>query len=74
MLIDTSTFYVLHSGVKRSQNKENMAPKKRKTDTKGLVMYVVQYTVLHTDLVKVTGYSLCVMFNCACARTILYGL
>ena len=26
------------------------------------------------DGIKVTGYSLLVTFNCACARTILYGL
>ena len=37
--------YILCSGVKRSQDKENVAPKKRKTNTKGMVMYVVQYTL-----------------------------
>ena len=31
-------------------------------------------TPLKPVTVKVTGYSLCVTFNCACARMILYGL
>ena len=33
------------------------------------------YTVDRENFaVKVTGYSLCMTFNCACARMILYGL